>query len=116
MYIGEIMQERMQALNISAEHLAEESLTDIELIDDILNNNKTLEDIEEFDIEFISDVLYCSPEYFIDKEIRDKDILYSSLNRGVKDTKSNITKAKLQKFANDFSFLMEIVDEVESRG
>lgn len=111
MNIGSILMERMKAFNIDANTLAEKCFIDNDTIQGILNNVINLSQIDEYDLQLISDVLYCQPEYFTDSIYRNKDIIKASLNRGENDLKSNLMKGKLQRFANDFAFIKELISE-----
>lgn len=111
MLIGEILEERMKCLGINIDELSEKSLIDKEVLIEIINNERT---IDELELDFISQVLYCTQDYFKDSDIRKKDVLNCALNRGNSDVKSNIVKVKLQQFASDFEFLMTIYKETES--
>lgn len=112
MYIGGVLKERMDCFNISTEHLSEISLVKLEEIEGILNDEISLGDIDEISLNFISQSLYCAPDYFINSDIRESDVIHSSLNRGDATAKSNEIKGKLQMFCDDLSFLMEIKDEI----
>lgn len=112
MYIGEVLKERMECFNISTEHLSKVSLVDYDVIEKMLNNEVSVSDIDEISLSFISQSLYCEPDYFIDPSIRNSDVIHSSLNRGDSTSKSNEIKGILQMFCDDLSFLMEIKDEI----
>jgi transcriptional regulator with XRE-family HTH domain len=114
MNVGGILKKRMKALGINSANLAEQSLVNESIINDIINNKISIDQIDELDLEFISQILYCSPNYFANEEVRKKDIINSALNRGVSDKKSNNVKGKLQQFANDFAFLRSLKLESES--
>lgn len=113
MYIGEILKSRMKALDIDVNMLADKSLVDTDLIEDILNDKLSLEEIDEFDLELIAKSLYCDINYFVDEEYRKKDLIHSSMNRGCNDIKSNTVKGQLQVVANDFIFLKQIMSEIQ---
>lgn len=116
MYIGEILKDRMNNLGIDIMKLSDEALIDKEQIQDILDNNVMVSEIDEFDLELISQVLYCKPDYFFNQKIREKDILNASMNRGISDSHVNIVKGKLQQFAIDFNFLRNIENEINKGG
>ena len=113
MYIGEILRERMTALDINIELLSEKSFVDQEVIEDILYDTIDSDDIDTFDLELISKCLYCDINYFIDKSVRGKDMIHSSMNRGNNDVKSNNVKGQLQVVVNDFVFLRQIMSEIQ---
>lgn len=109
MYIGAILKERMSSLNITATELASETLMDETQIIDILSDSVSVSEIDEMDLEFIGQMLYCCPDYFINKDVRNKDIINAAMNRGGKDAKSNKVKGQLQAFANDFLFVKNLL-------
>lgn len=111
MNIGSIMEQRMNALGISRDELIENSFVDEDIIDDLLNNNKTIDEIDMLDMEFISEALYCKTEYFLNEKVREKDVLSNSLNRGKESIKSNNVKVKIQDIMNNFEMLNAIYKE-----
>lgn len=74
MYIGGLLKQRMNLLGYTDIYvLSKESLVATDVIDDILNDKIQYENIDELDIDLISQTLYCKPKYWIDKKVRDKD-------------------------------------------
>ena len=108
MGIGNILKERMDYFRISKEQLSEEALIDIEELNMILCNEITFDEIDEITLEFISQIVYCKPEYFIDESVRSKDIVNACYNRGNSTPKSNKVKGILQSFTEDLAFLCEL--------
>lgn len=108
MYIGHVLQERMEYFKFSKEKLSEEALVDIDELNMILSNHIAYDKIDEITLEFISQVLYCKPQYFIDKTIRNKDLVNACYNRGKSTPKSNKVKGVLQSFTEDLAFLCEL--------
>ncbi|GAE26880.1 hypothetical protein JCM9140_2985 [Halalkalibacter wakoensis JCM 9140] len=113
MYIGDVLKERMDCFNMSGDELCEEALIDADDLKSILNNEVSYDKIDELTISFISQVLYCKPEYFISEQYRDNDLVKSCLNRGSSTPKSNEVKGILQGFSEDLSFLMELKRDLE---
>lgn len=111
MSIGSQLKERMEYFKISEEKLSEEALIDIEELNMILENKISYDKIDDITLEFISQVLYCKPEYFIDESIRNKDLVNACYNRGNSTPKSNKIKGMLQSFTEDLSFLFELQGE-----
>lgn len=109
MFIGTILQERMNSLNKDTDSLSKDSFVDSDLIKKITNNIIGIEDIDSYDLELISDVLFCSPEYFTDEKIRRSDLINSSYNRGTDTFKTAIAKGQIQNFARDFLFVDKII-------
>lgn len=66
------------------------------------------EDIDEFDMSLICSDLHCDTQYFINDNVRNNDLLISTMNRGNDSVKSRNIKAKIQDFINDFTFINEI--------
>lgn len=111
MFIGDIMKDRMESLGITECDLINKSLVDDDIVIGLLNNSLSISDVDIDDIDFISQVLYCSPEYFTEKEVRKIDVLNSSLNRGTASIKSNNIKVKIQSIMEDFEFMESIYNE-----
>ncbi|MGL5151109.1 MAG: hypothetical protein ACRC7N_11115 [Clostridium sp.] len=111
MCIGTILQERMDYFKISKERLSEEALVDMEELNMIISNDISYDKIDEITLEFISQVLYCKPQYFIDKTTRNKDLVNACYNRGKSTPKSNKVKGILQSFTEDLAFLCELQAE-----
>ncbi|PWX62864.1 hypothetical protein CYK82_13840 [Clostridium perfringens] len=111
MYIGHVLKQRMDYFKISKEKLSEEALVDIDELNMILNDNITYDNIDELTLEFISQILYCKPEYFINNSIRNKDLINACYNRGNSTPRSNKIKGILQSFTEDLSFLCELQSE-----
>lgn len=111
MYIGNVLQERMDCFGFSKEKLCEEALVDIEELDMILNNNISYDDIDAITLKFISDTLYCKPEYFIDKKVRENDLINIFYGKEKTTPKINKVVGKLKEFAEDLVWLIELQRE-----
>lgn len=111
MGIGHILQKRMDYFKISKEDLSELALVDLEDLNMILSNDISYDKIDEITLDFISQILYCKPEYFINESIREKDMVNACYNRGNSTPKSNKVKGILQSFTEDLSFLFELQGE-----
>lgn len=48
----------------------------------------------------ICSALHCDVQYFIDSDVRNCDLLISTMNRGKDSVKSRNVKAKIQDFMN----------------
>lgn len=114
MYIGNVLKQRMKDLKITKDQLIEESFVDDEVVEGLLDDTLSISDVEIDDIEFIAEVLYCTPEYFTSDEKRHEDILSSCLNRGKNSLKSNYVKVRIQSIMEDFEFMNDIYEKVES--
>lgn len=110
-YIGSELQDRMNLLGINVSALSEITFIDEETISDIIENRIAYEDVDEFDMSLICSALHCDVQYFIDDEVRNKDLLISTMNRGKDSVKSKKVKAKIQDFMNDFAFINEVLLE-----
>lgn len=108
-YIGSELQDRMDLLGIDVSALSEMTFMEEKVIYDIINNKMPYEDIEEFDLSLICSALHCDPLYFIDTEVRNKDLLVSTMNRGKDTVKSKNTKANIQDFMNDYAFVNKVL-------
>lgn len=110
-YIGRELQDRMNLLNIDVSTLSEIVFMDEETISDIIENRISYEDVDEFDMSLICSALHCDTQYFIDDEVKNKDLLNLTMNREKDSVKSRKVKAKIQDFMNDFAFINEIQTE-----
>lgn len=110
-YIGSELQDRMNMLGISVSTLSDMTFVDEEIINDIINNKSAFEEIDESDFSLICSALHCDARYFVDGEVRNRDLLISTMNRGKDSVKSKIVKAKIQDFMNDFAFVNEVLLE-----
>lgn len=92
MYIGELLKQRMELLGYTNTYsLFKDSLVATDVIEDILDNKIQYKDIDEMDLQFISEALYCSPKYWIDEKIRNKEWIFTT----------NINKDILEEFGVD---------------
>jgi hypothetical protein len=114
MFIGSVINDRMTSLGMSKDELIEKSFVDEDVVKGLLNNSISISDVDVDDISFIAEVLYCTSEYFTNKQVRENDILNSSLNRGKSSLKSNKVKVKIQAIMEDFEFMNSIYEQVES--
>ena len=110
-YIGSELQDRMNLLGINVSTLSQITFMDEEIISDIIENRLSYEDVDEFDMSLICSALHCDTLYFIDGEVRNKDLLISTMNRGKDSVKSKTVKAKIQDFMKDFAFVNEVLLE-----
>lgn len=110
-YIGSELQDRMNLLGIDISTLSEMTFIDEEIIRGIINNESAYEEIDEFDLSLICSALHCDVQYFIDADVRNCDLLVSTMNRGKDTVKSRNVKAKIQDFMNDFAFVNEVLSE-----
>lgn len=110
-YIGSELQDRMNLLGIDISTLSEITFIDEEVISGIISNESAYEEIDEFDLSLICSALHCDVQYFIDDDVRNCDLLISTMNRGKDTVKSRNVKAKIQDFMNDFAFVNEVLSE-----
>ena len=108
---GCLVKERMELLDMDINSLSDETFVEIETLENIIEEKISLKDIEEFDMNMIASALYCTPEYFIDESIREKDIINNSLNRRADNSVSILMKGKIQNFVRDFIFIQGITQE-----
>ncbi len=111
LYIGNELQDRMNLLGMDISTLSDRIFMDEETISDIVENKIAFEDIDEFDMSLICGVLHCDAQYFINDEVKNRDLLISTMNRGKDSVKSKNVKAKIQDFMNDFAFVNEVLLE-----
>lgn len=110
-YIGSELQDRMNLLGIDVSTLSEMTFMDEEVINDIINNESAFEEIDEFDLSLICSALHCDAQYFVDGEVRNRDLLISTMNRGKETIKSKNVKARIQDFINDYAFVKDVLLE-----
>ena len=110
-YIGSELQDRMNLLGIDISTLSEMTFIDEEVISDIINNGSAYEEIDEFDLSLLCNALHCDSQYFVYSEVRNNDLLISTMNRGKDSVKSKNVKAKIQDFMSDFAFVNEVLLE-----
>jgi len=109
MFIGNLLQDRLNLFGMSVEQFSDDIMMDSELVQGIISNEISLNDIDAFDLQVISNALYCEPEYFFDLDARNNDVVFCSSNRGDDTACSNLAKAKLQQFVRDVLFLKEAI-------
>ena len=115
MSIAYLIKERMELLDMDINSLSDKSFMDINTLESIIEEKISLEDVDEFDLNMIASALYCTSEYFFNSDVRERDIITNSLNRGANNTKSIIMKGKIQNFVRDFVFIQAIIDERSKR-
>lgn len=81
------------------------------LLGGIIDNELSYEDIDEFDLSMICSALHCDSRYFVDSEVKNEDLLVSTMNRGKDTIKSKNVKAKIQDFMNDYAFVNDVLSE-----
>lgn len=109
MFVGELVLERMQALGLDVQTLSKNSLVDEAVISQVISNTSSIDDLDEFDLDMICGVLYCSSDYFYSEEARRKDIISGSFNRGDDTPKSMKVKGNIQSFVNDFILMQDMM-------
>lgn len=107
MFIGDIVIERMNLFGYTQQMLAENTMFDIKFVEDIISNKIPVENLDEFDLEVLSNALFCDIDYFVDQKTRQKDVVFCSKNRGTDTTKSNLAKAKIQNYMKDLISIKE---------
>ena len=110
MYFGSVLNERLQMFGFTPDSFSNDVLMDQEYIKKIIKDEISFEEIVDFDIQVISNALFCEPEYFVDESARKKDVVFNSSNRGNNSAKSNLAKAKLQLYMKDFRFVEQCAE------
>ena len=105
MLFGDIVKERLNSLGMTFDDLVEISMLDKDLCEKICENRISPKDLDEFDLNVLSNALYCASDYFISETARNKDVVFRSCNRGDDPHQSNLIKAKLQSFMRDLLFV-----------
>ena len=110
-YIGSELQDRMDLLGIDISTLSNMTFLDEAVISNIINDKSAFEEIDEFDLSLICNALHCDTQYFVNGEVRKKDLLISTMNSGKDTIKSKNVKAKIQDFMNDYAFISGVLSE-----
>lgn len=110
-YIGKELRNRMDMFEMDITALSEKTFMDESDIAKILNNEITYDDIDKFDLDLIASALHCDAEYFVDENVRNKDLLISTMNRGKDTLKSKNIKAKIQSFMKDYAFFNDVLKD-----
>ena len=110
-YIGSELQDRMDLLGIDISTLSNMAFLDETVISNIINDKFAFEEIDEFDLSLICNALHCDTQYFVNGEVRKKDLLISTMNSGKDTIKSKNVKAKIQDFMNAYAFICEVLSE-----
>lgn len=108
MFIGTILKARMATFGLDIPALAEETFVEQHVIENLVNDMLPLGNMDSFDLDMICSALYCTVEYFNNEEVRQKDMVANSLNRGNDTVKSSLVKARIQNFMDDFIFSQEL--------
>lgn len=108
-YIGKDMLDRMKLLDLTADEVAEKTFMEKEAIDAIIQDRIALEQMDEFDVSLICNVLHCRLDFFTDEKRKENDILVSSIHKELDSVKSLKIKAGIQDFVNDFAFVTEVL-------
>ena len=107
-FIGKDLKTRMNALFLNEEELAEKAYIDRAVIQGICADEIALEDVDAFDFELLCSVLHCTPAFFTDIAVKEKDFLVALRNKH--DTKKTVyAKVSMQDFVNDFTFVNEVL-------
>lgn len=105
------LQKRMRLLGLSVEELAKKVFIEPQYAQAIFEGKVSLDDVDEFDLSLICSALHCKPEFFIDENVRKRDLL-SNANLKKSDNRQSIkAKARIQDFINDFVFVKEVLSE-----
>ena len=107
-FIGKDLRGRMNALFLNEEELAEKDSIDRAVIQGICADEIALEDVDAFDFEWLCSILHCTPAFFTDIAVKEKDFLVALRNKH--DTKKTVyAKVSMQDFVNDFTFVNEVL-------
>ncbi len=111
MFIGNLLKERLEMLDMTPADVVNQSFLDMDLIRKILNDEIELENIDYFSLSILCNVLHCKPEYFSEPGIREKDLVYAGKGQKYESPESMRVRANLQTFVNDFGFVQEVQKE-----
>lgn len=110
-YIGNELQKRMDLLGIDVSTLSKTSFVSKNMIENIINDKIAYEEIDEFDLSLICNVLHCNIKYFADSKVRKQDLLIQTMDGNMDSIKSKSVKAKIQDFMNDYVFVSKTLVE-----
>ena len=111
MKIGKILRERMDLFDISVTELSEKTFIDESILKNLRANKYDFEMLDEYDKALLADALFCSVDYFLDEEVRSKDFIFSSINRGAKqDKKAQKAKCRIYRFVKNYIFVKDIIN------
>lgn len=108
MSVGILINERLDKFGMTREQFVKASMLDEAVLNRIFDNSVSPDQLDYFDLSVISNVLFCTPEYFLDPNIRSQDVVSCCFNRGEDTHCSNITKAKLQSLVRDIAYLHDL--------
>ena len=109
-YIGNVLKERMDMLEIDTATLAEMVFMDVEKIWNIAENKIPYEKIDEFDMALICNALHYNEQYFEYLDIHN-DFLDRVFDKEKDSNVSKKVKIKIQDFLNDLMFINGVVSE-----
>lgn len=110
MRIGELLRNRMEQIGYTSSALATKSFVDETLINDLLSNSIEAEQVDEFDMGLLCSALHCNKRFFLNEDARKNDLLVAAYNRGNDNRVSNLAKARIQDYLNDFDFVCDLCD------
>lgn len=110
-FFGEDLKTRIDLLGLDVSTLAKKTFIDEDLINKMISNSISYEEVDEFDMSLLCDVLHCNPKYFIDNTAKNSDLIFATMNRGCDSIKSRTVKAKIQDFINDYFFINGVLNE-----
>ena len=97
-FIGKDLRGRMNALFLNEEELAEKAYIDRAVIQGICADEIALEDVDAFDFEWLCSILHCTPAFFTDLAVKEKDFLVALSSKH--DTKKTVyAKVSISTFA-----------------
>lgn len=108
-YIGKDLTSRMKSLGISADQLAKMTFIDDSIIESLMNDTYSYDDMDDFDKKLVCDALHCDEKYFDSKKVKSYDLLFATMNRGNDTVKSNLVKIKIQDYMRDYAFVEELM-------
>lgn len=101
---GKMILQRMNDLGITIPMLVEQTGISEDNINSFISGKRLLLP-DDFDTLVISKALLCDPMFWFDDSIRKLDVITLSCNRGEDTKKSNLAKANIQKFVEDYLFV-----------
>lgn len=104
--------QRMRLLGITKQDLVQKGFLEPETADAIITGSLPADELDTFEQSLLSNLLACNEDWLTGKN--KNDFLSLSYDRQKDDTASVRAKARIQIFLQDFAFLSEIQNEVNT--
>ena len=107
----DILKSRMELLDITTKELADTVFMTTSEVKNILDGIVGYDDLDSFDISLLCSALYCSDDYFENKETRDKDMLNNLIA-----TSDTLKIIEVKKRISSYLYNMGFIKSVDQKG